>query len=336
MKPFHILLALCLLVGGAAAFGLGLVNKTVSVQEPTRIYIPSATDYNALLDTLDSHQCIPSHTAFHSIAQLRGLPRHIKPGSYVVDPHMKIISLVQKIYSGRQDPLRVTINKHRTLDELCQFLGSRLMFDADSLMSLLTDAAYCANYGLTPQTIIALFPSNTYELYWNIPPQKLVGRMSKEYEAFWKERDSRLAAIGLTRTEVATIASIVEEETNCNDEKEDIASVYLNRYRIGMPLQADPTVKFAIGDFSIRRISHRMLNFESPYNTYLHVGLPPGPICIPSAASVDAVLKNKTTNYLYFCAKEDFSGRHNFAATSQEHVNNARKFHKALNERNIH
>ena len=142
--------------------------------------------------------------------------------------------------------------------------------------------------------------------------------------------------IGLTKQQVLTIASIVEEETNDNDEKPDIASVYLNRYRIGMPLQADPTVKFAIGDFSIRRIKSNMLSIDNPYNTYRYAGLPPGPICIPSTKSIDAVLKNKKTDYLFFCAKEDFSGKHNFAATNYEHTINAQRFHKALNDKNIH
>ena len=142
--------------------------------------------------------------------------------------------------------------------------------------------------------------------------------------------------MGLTKQQVLTIASIVEEETNDNDEKPDIASVYLNRYRIGMPLQADPTVKFAIGDFSIRRIKSNMLSIDNPYNTYRYAGLPPGPICIPSTKSIDAVLKNKKTDYLFFCAKEDFSGKHNFAATSSEHSSNAQRFHNALNNRNIH
>ena len=160
--------------------------------------------------------------------------------------------------------------------------------------------------------------------------------MSTEYERFWKERDYKLPSLGLTRQQVLTIASIVEEETNCNEEKADIASVYLNRLRIGMALQADPTVKYAIGDFTIRRIKGDMLKTDSPYNTYQHAGLPPGPICIPSASSVDAVLANKSTSYLYFCAKEDFSGRHNFASTPEEHIANARKFHKSLNDKNIH
>ena len=337
MKTFrNIIIAVCLLVGIAIILGFITINQRVTVTETTRIYIPSDSNYPALLDTLDAHHCLRSYTIFGTLAQLRGLPKHVKTGSYRITPNMRIISLVQKLYSGNQDPIRITINKYRTLDALCQHFGSKLMFDADSLLVLLTDSAFCAQYNLTPRTIIGLFPQNTYEFYWTTTPTSLVARMNTEYEHFWQERDNQLPSLGLTRSQVLTIASIVEEETNCNEEKADIASVYLNRYRIGMPLQADPTVKYAVADFTIRRIKGDMLKCDSPYNTYLHAGLPPGPICIPSAASIDAVLKNHKTDYLYFCAKEDFSGRHNFAATAEQHIANARKFHKALNERNIH
>ena len=335
-RIYIILIVICLLIGAVVGLGFLSINQRVTVSDTTRIYIPDNADYQALVDTLDTNHCLPSHTLFNTLARLRGLPKHVKAGSYLVKPNMRTLSLVLKLYSGNQDPIRITINKHRTLDQLCQFLGSKLQFDADSLLSLLTDTAFCAQYDLTPQTIIGMFSQNTYEYYWTIKPTNLVGRMNTEYERFWKERDSRLSDLGLTRVQVLTIASIVEEETNKNEEKPDIASVYLNRYRIGMALQADPTVKYAVGDFSIRRIKGSMLKTDSPYNTYLYAGLPPGPICIPSASSIDAVLKNKQTSYLYFCAKEDFSGRHNFAATPEEHIANARKFHKALNDRNIH
>ena len=227
--------------------------------------------------------------------------------------------MIQKIYSGNQDPVRVTINKHRTVQHLCQYLGTRLTLQPDSLLSLMQSDETCARYGETPLTIIGLFLQNTYELYWTTTPTALLDRMKRESDYFWEKRKLQLEALGLTRQQVLTIASID-----------------LNRYRIGMPLQADPTVKYAIGDFSIRRIRGNMLQYDSPYNTYRYPGLPPGPICIPSTASIDAVLKNKKTDYLFFCAKEDFSGRHNFAATSTEHSSNAQKFHKALNNRNIH
>lgn len=338
MKRRHniliILTASLLLITGGGLFLLR--EQTVRISQPVRINIPHGTTYSALIDSLDSHGCIPNRPAFHTLARFRGLSHRIKPGSYLLQPNTHIIRVIQKIYTGNQDPVRITINKHRTPQHLCLFLGSRLTLNPDSLLSLLQSAEICARFNETPQTVIGLFLQNTYEVYWTVSPYALLERMKRESDFFWDKRQSRLAALGLTRQQVLTIASIVEEETNAEEEKADIASVYLNRLRLGMPLQADPTIKFAIGDFSIRRIKGDMLNTNSPYNTYLNPGLPPGPICIPSVSSIDAVLKNKKTDYLFFCAKDDFSGRHNFATTSTEHSANAKKFHKALNNKKIH
>lgn len=331
--PLTIAALLVLLVAG----GFVLVHEqNLPISQPTRINIPQGSDYAALVDTLDSHGCIVSHPAFHALAHIRGLHKHVKAGSYLLQPGSHIIQVIQKIYNGNQDPIRITINKHRTPEHLCQFLSTKLTFSPDSLLSLMQSEEVCDHYGETPQTIIGMFLQNTYEIYWTTSPKALLDRMKRESDYFWDKRQLQLQNLGLTRQQVLTIASIVEEETNANEEKPDIASVYLNRLRIGMPLQADPTVKYALGDFTIRRILNSMLTTDSPYNTYRYAGLPPGPICIPSTSSIDAVLKNKKTDYLFFCAKEDFSGRHNFAATSVEHSSNAQRFHKALNNRNIH
>lgn len=313
-----------------------LRSQNLTISQDTRVYIPNGATYSDLVDTLQAHNCIRSTAVFGTLARARGLDSHIKPGSYVFNPGNNVIAVIQKLYSGNQTPIRLTIQKKRTPRQLCEYLGEKLAFEADSLMALLADETTCQTYGETPQTIIAMFPLNTFEVYWTIKPAALLDRMHKETEQFWSSRQNQLAQLGLTRQQVATLASIIDEETNCNEEKPDIASVYLNRYRIGMALQADPTVKYAVGDFAIRRIKGDMLLNDSPYNTYRHIGLPPGPICTPSASSIDAVLKNKKTNYLYFCAKDDFSGRHNFAATLAEHNANARKFHNALNNKNIH
>lgn len=338
MKKKHLLIiiiaAIILLF---AAGGLLLIPRhSLCIPEPVRVDIPAGSDYPALVDSLDRHGCIPNHASFHALARVRGLHKRVKPGSYLLQPHMSIVTVVQKLYSGNQDPVRLTINKHRTPAQLCQFLGTRLTLNPDSLLALMQSEQTCSRYGETPQTIIGLFLPNTYEIYWTTSPIALLDRMKRESDYFWAKRQNQLQSLGLSRQQVLTIASIVDEETNADDEKADIASVYLNRLRTGMPLQADPTVKFALGDFSIRRIRGSMLSTDSPYNTYLYPGLPPGPICIPSVSSIDAVLKNKKTPYFFFCAKEDFSGKHNFAATSAQHSANAQKFHKALNNRNIH
>lgn len=336
-KTLYITIPLILAI--LVAFTLWLKTASVSLdgdKADRRIYLPTGSSYADLCDTLNANNCMPNPTAFNLFARLRKLPDHVKGGSYIISDGMTALHLVGKLNSGNQDAIRLTVGKHRTVESLCDFLGQKLEFPADSLLVLLRDPAVCIQYGETPQTIIGLFPRNTYEVYWTTSPIKLLDRMKRESDAFWQPRQSSLQALGLSRQQVLTLASIVDEETNANDEKADIASVYLNRLRIGMPLQADPTVKYAMGDFTIQRILNYMLQTDSPYNTYRVQGLPPGPICIPSVSSIDAVLKNKKTSWIYFCAKEDFSGRHNFSSSLADHQRNAAKFHKALNDRKIH
>lgn len=334
----YLLITLAILALLALGAGLWISRAQVSLdgdKADRRIYLPTGSSYDDLCDSLRANGCMPNPTAFNLFARLRGLPNHVKGGSYIITDGMTAFSLVGKLNSGSQDPIRLTINKHRTVESLCQFLGEKMEFPADSMLFLLDDPEICAHYGETPQTILGLFLRNTYEVYWTASPRRLLDRMKHESDAFWQSRQNALQALGFTRQQVITLASIVEEETNANDEKADIASVYLNRLRTGMPLQADPTVKYALGDFTIRRILNHMLQVDSPYNTYRNAGLPPGPICIPSQSSIDAVLKNKKTPWFYFCAKEDFSGRHNFSSSLAEHQRNAARFHKALNDRKI-
>lgn len=211
------------------------------------------------------------------------------------------------------------------------------MADSLSLIKTLKDSAICAKYGFTTQTIPAMFIPNTYNIYWNISIEQLMKRMHKEYNTFWKNngREEKAEKTGMSKVEIATLASIIDEETAANQEKPMVAGMYINRLKKGMPLQADPTVKFAMQQFGLRRIYNNMLKTESPYNTYINKGLPPGPIKIASIAGIDAVLNHVTHNYLYMCAKEDFSGTHNFATTYSEHLRNATKYRKALNKRNI-
>ncbi|MBQ0015914.1 MAG: endolytic transglycosylase MltG [Bacteroidales bacterium] len=310
-------------------------EKTVNTED-VRIFLPDGCDFDGMLDTLKSNHCLSSFESFRAIAQARRFTT-VHGGSYVVSHKMPVFDLVHKLRIGSQDPIRITIGSYRSLTRLCADLGKRFNFSQHELLQLLQSDSVCEQYGLTKNTIISLFVQNSYDVYWNISPQAFVNRMATEYDRFWNA--SRLAdcqELNLTPAEVTTLASIVKEETNKNDEKADIASVYLNRIRHKIPLQADPTVRYAVGDFSLRRILKIHTECKSPYNTYQYIGLPPGPICIPSESSIDAVLKNKRTKYLYFCAKDDFSGYHNFAETLDEHNANARKFHKALNNRNIY
>ena len=260
-----------------------------------------------------------------------------KTGRYRVLPDMTCLQLYRLLRNGTQEPMNLVVPTARTMDRLASALSQSLMVDSAEIAQALTDSAYCDAHGYTTATIPALFIPNTYEVYWDISVDKLVERMQRENNLFWTaERKAKAEAIGLTHEQVATLASIVDEETANNGEKPIIAGLYLNRLRIGMKLQADPTVKFAVGDFSLRRILGKHLLVESPYNTYRNEGLPPGPIRIASIVGLDAVLNPAEHPYLYMCAKEDFSGTHNYARTLSEHYANARRYIRALNERGIH
>ncbi len=329
--PVALVLLVLLLVGRSLWH-----RERIQTAETQWIYLPEGTDYAALTDSLSAHGCLHNKALFDMMARWRGLNTHVRPGCYKLTPGMSVGAVIQKFYAGNQDPIHITIGKHRTKQSLTNYLGQRLMLEGDSLLALMNDTAVVRQYGHSVESIIGLFPQNTYEVYWTVAPRALLDRMAKESNRFWNDdRNMRCEALHLTPQQVVTLASIVEEETNKEDEKPLIASVYLNRLKRGMLLQADPTVRFAYGDFGVRRIVNRMLKTDSPYNTYLYGGLPPGPICIPSSSSVDAVLSGVRSDYLYFCAKEDFSGYHNFATTLSQHQENARRFHRALNRRNI-
>ena len=259
-----------------------------------------------------------------------------RTGRYRVEPGTKCLELYRGLRNGIQEPIKLVVPNSRTMDRLAAALSQSLMVDSAEIASALTDSIYCDTHGYTTATIPALFIPNTYEVYWDISVDKLVERMQRENARFWTaERKAKAEACGMTPEQVATLASIVDEETANNAEKPMIAGLYLNRLRLGIPLQADPTVKFAVGDFKLRRILNIHLGTESPYNTYRITGLPPGPIRIASIAGLEAVLNHAEHNYLYMCAKEDFSGTHNFATTLSEHYRNARRYQKALNARGI-
>lgn len=275
-------------------------------------------------------------TGFSWLSSIRSYPSHIHTGKYAIHPQESAYQVFRRLYRGEQTPVNLTISSTRTLGRLIQHIGKQLMADSADIASLLDDTLTISQMGYNHQTIPCLFIPNTYQVYWDISPQKLLERMQTEHNRFWnKERRGKAAEIGLSPEEIVTLASIVEEETNNNQEKPMVAGLYLNRLRRGMLLQADPTVKFALQDFSLRRITQVHLQTDSPYNTYLYLGLPPGPIRIPTPIGIDAVLNYSKHNYLYMCAKEDFSGTHNFAASYSEHMRNARRYWKALNQRNI-
>ena len=314
---------------GAALY---IVNQRTANEEAVRIYLPEGTTFDALCDTLDASP------TFRLMARTLKLDERVRPGSYVVEAHQSELALVRKLRNGQQDPIRLTIGKFRLPEQLNEYLNQKLMHD---------------DFNVTLDSFYLIRP-NTYEFYWTVTPEQFMQRMDVEYARFWGSSEVRkfgssdnsnltqqklLSELPNSNTpelltkNIIILASIVEEETNNNPEKPLIASVYLNRLKLGMPLQADPTVKYAVGDFTLRRILNKHLAVESPFNTYLHAGLPPAPICLPSQNSVDAVLNAPETNYLYFCASEQLDGTHRFAATLAEHNRNAARYHAAISRR---
>lgn len=260
----------------------------------------------------------------------------VRTGRYAVEPGMTMVRLFRNLRNHSQEPVNLVIPEVRTLNDLAGRLSRKLMLDSLTLAQAFADSSQCRQVNMTSASMPALFIPNTYELWWDTSLSSLLNRMSTERELFWTERRKQQAArLGLTPLEVQTLASIVDAETAYTPEKPRIAGLYLNRLRQHMPLQSDPTVIFAIGDFSIRRVTTEQTRFPSPYNTYQREGLPPGPIRIASVAGIDAVLQAEQHSFLYMCAKEDFSGSHNFASTYAQHLQNARRYTQALNQRGI-
>ncbi|MDR0972543.1 MAG: endolytic transglycosylase MltG [Prevotellaceae bacterium] len=277
-----------------------------------------------------------SMLGFRWMAVWKEYDRLIRTGNYAIRPDDTPYRLYQRLAGGMQTPVKLTIGSVRTMDRLARLVGAQLMIDSAEVAKKLYDTTFVTSMQYTLATLPCLFIPNTYEVYWNIPVDDFFRRMQREHDAFWnKERTALADSLGLTPTQVGILASVVDEETNDAAEKPIVAGLYLNRLKRGMLLQADPTVKFAVGDFGLRRILNRHLAIDSPYNTYKYSGLPPGPIRIPSIEGIEAVLHARRHNYLYMAAKEDFSGRHNFASTLSEHLRNARKYQAELNKRKI-
>lgn len=311
-------------------------SSMLSANENKIIYIDADDNVDSVFMKLEPLATRHAMMGFKTIARHSSYAKNIRTGRYEIEPGEGAFMVLRKLKNGLQSSVKLTIQGTRTMDKLAGNLSKKLMIDSVVIYKALTDTATCEKYGYTPETIACMFIPNTYEVYWNIPLDKFLDKMKAESDKFWNEERTRKAKeMGLTRAEVTTLASIIDEETANDGEKPMIAGMYYNRLKTGMPLQADPTVKFALNDFSIRRIYNNMLNVDNPYNTYKNTGLPPGPIRIPSVAGIDAVLNYAHHDYLYMCAKEDFSGTHNFAATYKEHLSNAAKYSAALNERGI-
>ncbi|MDR2474232.1 MAG: endolytic transglycosylase MltG [Bacteroidales bacterium] len=306
-------------------------------QETVYVYVYPQTPLSDLQKQLNTEGRMKNEATFNYLANNKDLARKMKPGRYAIVPGMNNITLIQLLLTGHQTPVRLTFNNIRTLPQLAGRLSRQLMADSLSLLQTFNNSQFLEKFGFTHETLPAMFIPNTYEIYWTVSPEKFCERMKAEYDRFWDgKRRKEAEEIGLSPVDVCTLASIVEEETNKKEEFSIVAGLYINRLKIGMKLQADPTVKYAVGNFMLRRVLNTHLGTDSPYNTYLNYGLPPGPIRLPSVQVVDAVLNYVEHNYLYMCAKEDLSGRHNFTSSGAQHAVNRANYTAALNRLKIY
>ncbi len=331
-------LVLAAVVLGAAAVGtVAYVAKSNAVVNPGSLYIPTGTDYATLVDSLMAGEKIRFIKPFELYSRRIGLTERVKPGHYTLREGQNIISVARMLNLGEQTPVDVVVRASRLPGILTARVAAQIEADSASLRAAMRDPAILREYGFGNELeMFLIFIPNTYEMWWTDTPGDFLARMKREYDRFWtSDRIAKLSRVRLSRMEVITLASILVEETLKTDEMPTMAGVYINRLRTGMPLQADPTVKYALGDFALRRILNLHLKTPSPYNTYVNRGLPPTPITMPSIAAIDAVLDFRAHKYLYFCAKEDFSGYHNFAETYAQHLQNARRYTAELNRRNI-
>jgi len=336
-KILLIISGILLLAGGLLGYQVYRVflKENVTAKEDY-LYIRTGWTYQDVEDELRRKEVLENLSTFQRAAKQMDFPSRVKAGKFKLDPGMNNRSLINRLGGGLQEPVRVRFHNLRLKEEFAGKIGSQIEADSLAILSLLIDTARITEYGFTPDNFFTLFIPNTYEFYWNTSADQFLDRMHAEYQRFWTtERLAKADALNMISQEVSILASIVNGEAMHQSEMPTIAGLYLNRLRRGMRLQADPTVIFANQDFSIRRVLYRHLSFDSPYNTYLYTGLPPGPINMPSIAAIDAVLNYEEHNYIFMCAKEDFSGYHRFAATQAEHNRNARLFQRALNERNI-
>lgn len=336
-KKIWIALAILLAIG---CFTLWIGYQTFIgpnvTQNETHLYIATSDSYEDVLEELQNKNIVKHIKYFEYAAQAMDYQNLVKPGRYKLTQGMSNRDLIRNLRGGYQDAIKFRFENIRLKENFAALLGASFEADSTAFAATLNNKELAQRYGFTEDSFFTMFIPNTYEIYWNTSPDKVIERFHDEYNRFWTtERQNKAKALNLTQQEVSILASIVKGEALHRDEMPQIAGLYINRLEKGILLQADPTVIFANNDFGIRRVLNRHLTIDNPYNTYRYKGLPPGPIMLPSIASIDAVLDYAKHDYIYMCAKDDFSGYHNFAKTSAEHLINARKFQRALDARNI-
>ena len=311
-------------------------NVSLDYQKEVFIYIPSSASFEDVLQQLTHEGIIINSSSFRWISERKRYINNIKSGRYLIKDGMNNNELVNLLRSGRQTPVNVVFNNVRTKEDFAGIIANQLELDSVEIIEAMLDTVFLNNIGLNAFNVSSLFIPNTYEFYWNTSIMSFLSRMVAENHHFWNNsRKAKCKLLNLKKEEVIILASIVEKETLKKDEQPIVAGLYLNRLKKNMLLQSDPTVIFAIGDFSIRRVLKKDLKYDSPYNTYKYKGLPIGPISLPSIGAIDAVLNYQKHDYLFMCAKEDFSGYHNFAKNIKQHNVNAKKYRRALNDKKI-
>ncbi len=334
IASFLVILLLILWIGQQYTL---IFRPQFQLEEKTYLYVDRDDTIDSIYQKITAKANPKNLKGFQKICHYKKYDQHIRTGKYEILPDETPFQLYRKLSRGHQTPTKLVVNSPRNVEAVVGHIAKQLMIDSLEIAEQLFDEAVQAEMGYHEKSLMSFFIPNTYEVYWNIQVDDLLDRLQKEHDAFWNDaRKNKADQIGLTPYEVSILASIVDEETVKNEEKATVSGLYMNRLKQGMLLQADPTVKFALGDFTIQRITEQDLKIESPYNTYLYAGLPPGPIRIPTIKGIDSVLNYERHNYLYMCAKEDFSGYHNFASNLAEHSRNARKYWNALNRRKIY
>lgn len=338
-----ILVAL-VLIGAVVGFFLwGKYQAISSPNVPTNlttdiVEIPTNSTFTEVVNILFENKQIEDTVSFREVAELMKYKKTtMRSGRFQIQPNWSNRSLISHLRAGKQAPVKIVLNTGRFIEDIAGKAAKTIEADSSDIAQLLHDQSVISPQGFSDETIVSLFIPNTYEFFWNTSAEKFLERMIKEHKNFWKKnnREKKALALNMSKEEVYTLASIVERETNSNPEKPRIAGVYLNRIKKGMLLQADPTAVFATRDFTARRVLNKHINFDSPYNTYKYLGLPPGPISIASISSIDAVLNAEDHEYIFFCAKPDNSGQHAFAKTLAGHNRNANKFRAWLNQQRI-
>lgn len=337
LLAFLFILIVAALFGGYNFYRVVMTpNVWTTDAKPVSVYIPTHSTFEAVKDSLYVKGLIVNRKSFEWLANQKNYPSSIKAGRYILIDGMSNNEVINLLRGGMQTPVNVTFNNIRDVEQLASRISEQIEADSTSIVELLSDTEYIGRLGFNKETVLAMVLPNTYEFYWNTDANAFVSRIFQEYNKFWtQEKKDKAAQKNLTPLEVSILASIVDRETNKTDEMPTIAGVYLNRLKSGWYLQADPTLVFAAKDYTIRRVLDIHKLIDSPYNTYKNTGLPPGLICIPSISAINAVLNAEDHDYYFFCASENLNGYHNFAKTHLQHEQNAKKYHRALNQLNI-